>query len=246
MTSFLLATLYAPIASWGEIAVGERRTSWDRPSRSALLGLVGAALGIDREDQTAHDALDTGYGVAVRVDAPGRSIIDYHSAQTLAQPEIKRARPHTRRALIRHGERRHRLETILSWREMRVDAAYTVAIWAREDARWPLAALAEAMRTPAFTLYAGRKAHPLGWPLQPAIVEAATIAAALAMRVAPTETVPTRSGRPASVSCDQDVAVPHGLIAPRIETRRDAAAHRGRWQFAERRVLTGQMPEPVQ
>jgi len=60
MTAFLLASLYAPMASWGEITVGERRTSWDRPSRSAILGLVAAALGIEREDQDGHDALDGG------------------------------------------------------------------------------------------------------------------------------------------------------------------------------------------
>ena len=30
MTGFLLFTLYAPLASWGEIAVGETRGSWDR------------------------------------------------------------------------------------------------------------------------------------------------------------------------------------------------------------------------
>ena len=128
MTAFLLATLYAPIASWGDITVGERRTSWDRPSRSAVLGLIGAALGIDRQDQTGHDALDTGYGVAVRVDAPGRVIVDYHTAQTISQTEMKRSRPHTRREMIRHGERSHKLETILSWREARVDAVVPFAL----------------------------------------------------------------------------------------------------------------------
>ena len=71
MTEFLLLTLYAPLASWGDIAVGEVRGSWDRPSRSAVLGLVAAALGVDRADQAAHDALDVGYGVAVRQDAAG-------------------------------------------------------------------------------------------------------------------------------------------------------------------------------
>src|SRR5690606_28703064 len=134
MTAFLLATLYAPMASWGDITVGERRTSWDRPSRSAVLGLVAAALGIDRQDQAGHDALDAGYGVAVRVDAPGRLMVDYHTAQTLRQSEVRSARPRTRREMIRHGEGRHSLETILSWREVRVDAAYTLALWGREGA----------------------------------------------------------------------------------------------------------------
>ena len=48
---FLLFTLYAPMGSFGEIAVGERRMSWARPGRSAILGLVAAAQGVDRADE---------------------------------------------------------------------------------------------------------------------------------------------------------------------------------------------------
>ena len=51
---FLLFTLYAPMGSFGEIAVGERRMSWARPGRSAVLGLVAAAQGIERTDEAAH------------------------------------------------------------------------------------------------------------------------------------------------------------------------------------------------
>lgn len=249
MTAFLLATLYAPMASWGDITVGERRTSWDRPSRSAVLGLVAAALGIDRQDQSAHDALDAGYGIAVRVDAPGRLLVDYHTAQTLRQSEVKAARPRTRREMMRHGERQHSLETILSWREVRVDSAYTLALWSREGAQWPLEVLADALRAPAFTLYAGRKAHPLGWPLLPEVVEEQSLAAALARRAPLTGDASFSSLSPprsaASVSCDYDPEFEHGLEGGRLETRRDSAPHRLRWQFAERRVLTGRMPAPA-
>lgn len=45
---FLTATLYAPTGSFGDIAVGERRGTERRPTRSALLGLLGASLGIER------------------------------------------------------------------------------------------------------------------------------------------------------------------------------------------------------
>jgi CRISPR-associated protein Cas5/CasD, subtype I-E/ECOLI len=249
MTAFLLATPYAPMASWGDITVGERRTSWDRPSRSAVLGLVAAALGIDRQDQDGHDALDAGYGVAVRVDAPGQVMVDYHTAQTLPQAEVKRVRPRTRRDLIRHGERHHKLETILSWREVRVDAAYTLALWARERARWPLKALADALRAPAFPLYAGRKAHTLGWPLLPEVVEAPSLAAALASRAplagdACFDRLRAPGGA-ASVSCDYDSTIDPGLDGGRLEIRRDTSPHRTRWHFAERRVMTGRMPDPV-
>jgi CRISPR system Cascade subunit CasD len=249
MTAFLLATLYAPMASWGDIAVGERRTSWDRPSRSAVLGLVAAALGIERQDQDSHDALDQGYGVAVRVDAPGQVMVDYHTAQVLPQAEVKRIRPRTRGDLIRHGERHHKLNTILSWRELRVDAAYTLALWARENARWPLQALADALQAPAFPLYAGRKANVLAWPLLPEVVEAPSLAAALARRAPLSGDACFNRlrapGGAASVSCDDDSTIDHGLAGARLEIRRDTSPHRTRWQFAERRVITGRMPDPV-
>ncbi|HEV2643569.1 MAG TPA: CRISPR-associated protein Cas5, partial [Candidatus Elarobacter sp.] len=78
MTDFLLFTLYAPLSSWGDIAVGEMRGTWDRPSRSAVLGLVAAALGLLRDDQAAQEALDGGFGVATRLDASGAPSADYH------------------------------------------------------------------------------------------------------------------------------------------------------------------------
>lgn len=243
MSDFLLLTLYAPLASWGDITVGERRTSWDRPSRSAILGLIAAALGLARGDQDAHDALDAGYGVAVRVDAPGRIMVDYHTAQSLPQPEMKRAKPATRREMIEHGERHHRLETILSARECRTDAAYTLAIWAREGARWPLSALSAALLEPQFVTYAGRKANALAWPMQPSIISANTLADALSRRAplgrdARFSALRAPSGS-YSVSCDDDFAIERGLTGERIERRRDAGAQRTRWQFSERRVITG-------
>ena len=173
MTTFLLFSLYAPLASWGEIAVGESRGSWDRPSRSAVLGLVAAAFGIAREDQAAHDALDDGYGVGTRLDAPGAPLVDYHTAQTVAASAVKKHRPTTRAELLAAGEH----ETILSRRAYRQDALATVALWQRRaEARWSLDSVRDALVRPTFALYAGRKANVFALPLAPAVRECATLA----------------------------------------------------------------------
>jgi CRISPR system Cascade subunit CasD len=50
MMEYLLFRLYGPLASWGEIAVGESRHTATYPGKSALLGLLAAALGIRRDD----------------------------------------------------------------------------------------------------------------------------------------------------------------------------------------------------
>jgi CRISPR system Cascade subunit CasD len=241
MTAFLMFTLYAPWASWGDIAVGERRSSWDRPSRSAILGLIGAALGIGREAQAQHDAVDQGYGVAVRVDDPGRPAQDYHTTQTVAESAVRKHRPNTRRELLLAGEP----ETILSYRSYRVDAHYTIALWTRAAAPHPLTSLAEALRKPGFVLYAGRKANPLALPLAPYMLEAESIADAFrSTSVDPHGLLAlnTRKGRadPAvEVSFDPDPHVRSGFNEVRRHVRRDAQPHRGRWQFAERIVETG-------
>lgn len=251
MTDFLLLTLYAPLTSWGDIAVGEFRGSWDRPSRSAVLGLVAAALGIERDDQDVHDALDAGYGVAVRADVPGAPLVDYHTAQTVDAATVRKRRPATRAELLAVSDR----QTILSRRTYRQDALATVALWTRRaDARWSLKALEDALRRPRFVLYAGRKANVFGLPLDPRVETAATLADALSRRpsaFAALGALDTEQWRAVGTAArDALLEVSHdpcegfesGLRSLRRDIRRDTGAHRTRWQFAERVVEVGVMP----
>lgn len=235
MGDYLLITLYAPLASWGDIAVGERRGSWDRPSRSAVLGLVAAALGLVRSDQDALDALDVGYGFAVRQDAAGGLLTDYHTTQTVAASALKKVRPRTRRQMLAAGKH----ETILSWRADLTDALATVALWPVGVPRWSLAELAAALLQPKFVLYAGRKSNVLGWPLMPEIVSADSAAGALAQRSyedTDLAYLKPESGWGREIASD----VGSGLLHTKYQvSRRDTHAHRARWQFADRIVEIG-------
>lgn len=251
MTEFLLLTLYAPLASWGDIAVGESRGSWDRPSRSAVLGLVAAGLGLTRDDQDAHDALDAGYGLAVRADVAGSPLVDYHTTQTVDAVTVKRRRPATRAELLAVSDR----QTILSRRTYRQDALATVAIWVRDAdrARWTLGELHDVLRRPRFVLFAGRKANALGLPLGPSVERAATLAEALSRRAATLGAIRGLDAGHWRVPVPDALEVSHdpcegfesGLAALRRDVRRDGTAHRGRWQFAERVVDVGTMPMPM-
>ncbi len=239
---FLLFALYAPMCSLGEIAVGERRMGWARPGRSAVLGLVAAARGIDRSDEAAHAALEAGLRYAVRTDAPGRPFVDYHTAQS---PVARRGRTHATR---REELSADRLHTVLSSREWRADACFTVALWPRAEGAADLDAIAAALRRPRFALCLGRKSAPLGLPLDPEIVEAASFVEALAGRRAPEALadLPPAGGtaRAPEIACDADA--PGAPAGGRLERRRDAVASRARWQFADRaeRVF-GEPPRPV-
>jgi CRISPR system Cascade subunit CasD len=121
---FLTFVLAAPLAAMGEIAVGERRGTWDRPGRSAVLGLIAACLGLAREDETAHDALETGYGLALRVQHVGPLLPDYHTAQV---PPARRGRRFATRAEELSAKD---LETILSRRDYRTDVVALAALCA--------------------------------------------------------------------------------------------------------------------
>ncbi len=229
---FVLFTLYAPMASFGEIAVGEHRMGWARPGRSAILGLVAAAKGIERDDEEGHLRLDADLHYAVRTDAVGRPFVDYHTTQT---PKARKGRRFsTRRDELRSAD----LHTVQSRREWRTDACFTVALWARPESAVDLDALVTALRHPHFTLYAGRKSAPPGLPLHPTVVEADDVLTAFESRerneleqeILECVEVPGVSAR--------EIAFDHGAVgAPsgtRVERRRDAVASRARWQFAER------------
>ena len=71
MKNYLLFRLYGPLASWGDIAVGTHRPSYDHPSKSAVMGLLAAAVGIRRNEENKHRELAGAYNFAVLVNSPG-------------------------------------------------------------------------------------------------------------------------------------------------------------------------------
>jgi len=162
---YLLFRLYGPMASWGEIAVGESRHTASYPGKSALLGLLAAALGINRDDETRQSALAEGYLFAVKVISPGRLLRDYHTIQV--PDSVGKVAYHTRKDELIIGK--DRLGTILSNREYRCDALFLVAVRALDGAPYSLTALCDALRRPKFHLYLGRKSCPLAAPLNPLI-----------------------------------------------------------------------------
>ena len=151
----LVFQLQAPLSSWGEPAVGEFRGTAEWASLSALIGLLGAALGLLREDESAHAALRDGLGFAVGLLSGGSLLRDYHTAQVPSRAAMK-GRPHATR---RHelAVPKSDLSTILSTRDYRQNGACLVAIQARVPTDAPsLPALAAALREPKFLLYLGR------------------------------------------------------------------------------------------
>jgi CRISPR system Cascade subunit CasD len=252
----LVFTFAAPMMAFGEIAVDERRGTAPRPTRSALLGLLAAALGVDRADPR-QQALAIGYDMAVRTDRAGRLLADYHTVQVPPASAINKAakqngrRPSTRAEELAVGD----LGTKLTRRDYLTDAAFTVLITARDSAPVSLSGLATALERPHWRLSAGRRSCPLGLPPAPRVVEADTVVDALAAYDRAEDDVPERAvlrslfrsdhiwkyGDPpvAPIAADLGLEAVLGFVANRRETRRDTVADRHRWQFAPRVELVG-------
>ena len=81
MTKYLVFRLYGPMASWGDVAVGTYRPTFDHPSKSAVMGLLAAAIGIRRDEEVKLRKMAESYDFAVRVDASGTMLRDYHTSQ---------------------------------------------------------------------------------------------------------------------------------------------------------------------
>ena len=233
MTEFLTFAVAAPIAAMGELAVGERRATWERPGRSAVLGLIAACFGLERNDEMAHADLEAGFGLSMRVQRMGALLADYHTAQV---PPARRGRRFATRAEELAADD---LETVLSRRDYRLDALVLAALWRRDNARWKLSDIETAMRAPRFTPYFGRKSCPLMLPLAPQRTEAVDPVAALGQRAKngpEPERQLARSGAAVLITMTAADARQFGLSHKigRIEFRRDAIASRRRWQFALR------------
>jgi len=245
MSEYLVIRLYGPMASWGEIAVGESRHTAVHPSRSALLGLIGAALGIERTDDAGQTGLSVGYRFGIKMAGLGALMRDYHTVQ--APPQQSKVRYRTRRQELADPQR---LNTLLSAREYRCDSIAIVAIEATSKAPVALADLAAALQRPAFTLYLGRKSCPLAIPLAPALVQAPDLRTALddtpQGSLADLSDPMGRQPRQWPGAADKRLfglaqsryywedGMQSGMEATLMVQRHDAPLSRRRWQFAPR------------
>ena len=240
--NYLMARLYGLMASWGEIAVGVNRHTANHPSKSAFTGLLGAALGVERYDEDAQQALAQDYLLAVEQVSAGGFLNDFHTAQV---PNSKcKFHYRTRRDEIVIGG--DRLETIVTNREYRTGAVSIVAIAANGCPVWSLEELRQALLTPEYHLYLGRKSCPLGAPLQPEIIEADDFLQALT-RYNPEPILDSHEEDQRYLQLTdtshyywegelQDFATPDRVKPNQVQqlTRRDYPLSRTQWQFQTR------------
>jgi CRISPR system Cascade subunit CasD len=220
---YLLFRLAGVAAAFGAPAIGEARPLWYAPGKSAIAGLLAAALGLDRHDPAA-DALQERLGFACRSDRLGVEFRDFHTAQAASGGPYS-----TRRAELASG----RVSVIVSERDYVCGASWTVALWRRGAEAPDLFALAAALRRPHAALYLGRRSCPLALPPAPAILERGSLRRAFAAYDALDAGLAPAAEPPGAAKIWADVdGVDEAGSAWRL--RRDRARDPTGWLFADR------------
>lgn len=130
----LIFKLTAPLQSYGDQADFNFRTTNYYPSKSAILGIIAAALGYQRNDPKIKNLNQLGF--AVRIDQPGKKLTDF---QISTLPDKSKG-------------------TIISYRHYLQDSIFLVALEGPQD---ELTKIEYALHHPTFQLYLGRKSNPI-------------------------------------------------------------------------------------
>ena len=134
----LLLRLAAPLQSWGTDSKFDTRRTGREPSKSGVIGLLAAALGIRRDEDVKIQALSAALRFGVRVDNEGELLRDFHMAHSEKTPYV------TNRYYLS-------------------DAVFLVGLESDDAAL--LDRLEDALRHPAFPLFLGRRSCPPTPPL---------------------------------------------------------------------------------
>lgn len=161
MPRYLILRLDGPMQAWGSHTFEDFRPSNLFPTRSGLLGLLGACLGIDRGDHTGLEQLASSVDFTVRAD---RAVRRPDVEKLMSKAAVKLPDFHTVLA-ARKVDGSANKNPVVSRREYLFDAAFTVAIGEKQNAPVTLIAIADALLRPCFTPVLGRRSCPITRPL---------------------------------------------------------------------------------
>ena len=160
MRDYLILKLQGVMQAWGEHTFEGLRPSGNFPTRSALLGLLGACLGIDRTDRAQQEALSNSFHYAARQDVRKHLTVKFTDYHTINE---------AREDYIGLKSLKHPIETR---REYLLDATFTVAIWNMDKTTFSLDRLQKAVCRPHYTPFLGRRSCPITRPLYEGRIEA--------------------------------------------------------------------------
>lgn len=132
----LLLRLSAPLQAWGSNSKFETRTTEKMPTKSGVIGMLAAALGIRRDEKEKIIPLCK-LKFGARADREGEDITDFHTA---------------------HAEK----TSYITYRHYLSDAVFLVGLEGDEGL---LTSLEHAIKNPKFPLFLGRRSCPPTLPI---------------------------------------------------------------------------------
>ncbi|MDD2581832.1 MAG: type I-E CRISPR-associated protein Cas5/CasD [Desulfuromonadaceae bacterium] len=143
--STLLLRLVGPMQSWGTTSRFDQRDTGKEPSKSGVVGILAAALGIDREEWTDLEPL-TRLTMGVRHDRPGVPKRDYQTAGCAAADTI-----------IKADGKQAKDGGVVSQRFYLADACFLLGLESKDTTL--LEKIHTALQNPFWTLALGRKSY---------------------------------------------------------------------------------------
>jgi CRISPR system Cascade subunit CasD len=159
----VLLRLEGPLQSWGIRSRWSRRDTGPEPTKSAIIGLLGCAVGILRPDwrsakepdRTLED-WDSSLRFGVRIDRPGSVETDYQTVQGRHWQANRKMKTASSVSGANPEKAEHEPpHTEVTWRDYLHDAAFLVALQGNADL---LRKLEQHLNYPKWPLYLGRKA----------------------------------------------------------------------------------------
>lgn len=171
MQEYLIIKLQGAMQSWGGHTFEDYRPSHIFPTRSAVVGLLGACLGIGRSDIQSRTDLNASFELIVRADHRKIGTEQYGRIEEKTLKMQKLTDYHTVLD-ARKVDGSSRSDAIISYREYLCDAEFTLALGFRDDAVYTLERVKDAIQKPHYTPVLGRRSCPIHRPLFEKIVSA--------------------------------------------------------------------------
>lgn len=157
----LLLRLMGPMQSWGTTSRFDQRDTGKEPSKSGVIGLLAAAMGIDRENWTDLEPL-TRLSMGVRHDRPGVPKYDYQTVGQGVEEFVDfdgkvQVRSRIILANRKYPSGAHLGEGVQSYRHYLADAAFLVGLEGPD--RTLLEEDHAHLKNPVWPLALGRKSY---------------------------------------------------------------------------------------
>lgn len=166
MNGFIL-DLQGPMMSFADRGFGQLREEGEFPSRSAVIGIIAAAMGVERGSGRLLE-LHAGLRVHTARVRTGALLVDYHTVLTAGYDDYKPE------LLRREGAEGN---PTLTWRSYHCDGHFAALVESENEEL--IEECRKALHAPVFTSYLGRRSCPPSTPLIPKKVEGETLVQAL-------------------------------------------------------------------